>query len=188
MPTRHPKYKTKRCRAFHTKGICRYGPRCHFIHSAGDHSRDLIQTNLIKPPLSLTERTKSPEKVGSSRRNTFRFTVQDRFSILEERSTQEDRNSPIRSAVLYDPSQSQNQSQSLSQNQNQSPSQNSPEASDNNNNNSENLYDFVFASTGKEIEYFDDVSFKGNNKIPKSCPESSRSPNPKRREIKSQPL
>merc|ERR1711895_127535 len=136
-PIRHPKYKTKRCRAFHTKGICRYGPRCHFIHSAGDHSRDLIQTNLIKHPLSLTARTKSPEKVGSSRRNTFRFALQNRFSILEERSTQEDRNSPIRSAVLYDPSQSQNQSQSLSQNQNQS--QNIPEASNDNNNNRDNL-------------------------------------------------
>merc|ERR1712121_115224 len=77
---------------------------------------------------------------------------------------------------------------SQNQNQNQSQSQNIPEASNNDNNNSENLYDFLFASTGREIEYFDDVSFKGINKIPKSCPYSSRSPNPKRREIKSQPL
>ena len=49
----------------------------------------------------------------------------------------------------------------------------------------EDLYNFVFSLTEKEIKYFDDVSFKGNNKISKSCPEINRSSNPKRRNIKS---
>ena len=29
---RHPKYKTEKCRSYHTTGVCPYGPRCHFIH------------------------------------------------------------------------------------------------------------------------------------------------------------
>ena len=52
----------------------------------------------------------------------------------------------------------------------------------------EDLYDFVFSLTEKEIKYFDDVSFKGNNKISKSCPEINRPSNPKKRDVKSQSL
>ena len=45
----------------------------------------------------------------------------------------------------------------------------------------EDLYNFVFALTEKVIEYSDDVSYKGNNKISKSCPEINRSSNPKKK-------
>ena len=41
------------------------------------------------------------------------------------------------------------------------------------------LYDFVFSLTEKVIDYSDDVSYKGNKKISKSCPEINRSSNPK---------
>ena len=52
----------------------------------------------------------------------------------------------------------------------------------------EDLYDFVFSIYDKVIENTDDVSYKGNNKMSKSCPEINRSSNPKKRNLKSQTL
>jgi len=36
--SRHPKYKTDKCRTFYTTGLCPYGQRCHFVHTASSDS------------------------------------------------------------------------------------------------------------------------------------------------------
>ncbi len=45
------KYKTKKCKQFHTLGYCMYGPRCQFIHTE--------------------QVTKEPPTAASSRKNSF---------------------------------------------------------------------------------------------------------------------
>ncbi|XP_069042412.1 mRNA decay activator protein ZFP36L1 [Lepisosteus oculatus] len=56
--SRHPKYKTERCRTFHTVGICPYGTRCHFVHNAEEEqqqqrqARDQAASRRRPPPLT----------------------------------------------------------------------------------------------------------------------------------------
>lgn len=58
------KYKTKRCKQFHSLGYCAYGPRCQFIHEEPQSLKDL--------PTAANSRRNSIDDPDSHRLPIFR--------------------------------------------------------------------------------------------------------------------
>ena len=79
-PSRHPRYKTRLCKSFHSTGFCSYGNRCIFVHgldemvvptrgknprsSVGDSTEGSDVSNPGTPDVSPTQGWKNFDPIG----------------------------------------------------------------------------------------------------------------------------